>query len=315
MATASIYMLLQQKLEDLKGLQIIDRHHKTTKKALNDALKESQRLEKQLDKENADIEKLEKMSIKKLFHKVLGNAEKQLEIERQEFLELSLKFNEHKKSIELMEFELGVLEGKKEGIPELRKEIKKFKKLREKEILSSDSRKAKKLRSIIEENDYLILGKKEYQEAIVVGEDILKHLVVVIGHLRKAENWGTYKNIGGRGRMSSYNQRGAIENARSIIIRTQHLMRIFKKELQDINVHDFDTRLSADQLSGFTNIFFDNLITDWIIQKKIKNTLAEVRSVHDRIKRFMGYLIAEFKKMDQRVNQLNAERDQLIVSK
>ena len=314
MATASIYMLLQQKLEDLKGLQIVDRHYKTTKKALTDALKESKRLEKQLDKENADIEKLEKMSIKKLFHKVLGNAEKQLDIERQEFLELSLKHNEHKKSIELMEFEMGVLEGKKDGIPALKKEITKLKKLREKEILATSSRKAKKLRAIIEENDYLIVGKKEYQEAIVVGEDILKHLVVVIGHLRKAENWGTYKNVGG-GRMSSYNQRGAIENARSIIIKTQHLMRIFKKELQDINVHDFDTRLSADQLSGFTNIFFDNLITDWIIQKKIKNTLSEVRSVHDRIKRFMGYLISEFKKMNLRVEQLNADRDLLIVSK
>jgi len=314
MSTTSIYELLQIKLEELKSLEIVDRHFKTTKDSLKNAEKELKRIKKQLVKENADIEKLEKLSIKKLFHKVLGDQEKQLEIERQEFLDLSLKLNEHIKSIELMEFELDVLENKRKGIPALKKDIKSLKKKREKEIMKSPTKKGKRLRAIVEESDDLALGKKEYQEAIVVGKDIIKHLKAAVQHLRKANNWGTYKNMGG-GRMSSYNQRGAIENARNIIIRSQHLMRIFKKELQDINVHDFDTRISADQLTGFTNIFFDNLITDWIIQKKIRNTLTEVRSVHDRIQRFVGYLDSEFAKMHARIEDLNTERESIITSK
>lgn len=313
MSTASIYEVLHQKLGELKSLEIVERHYKTTKDSLKNAVKESKRLQKQLDKENADIEKLEKLSIKKLFHKVLGNKEKQLEVERQEFLELSLKYNEHKKSIELLEFELNVLENKRHGIPGLKKEITKLKKKREKEILKSNNRIGKRLRSIVEETDYLVMGRKEYEEAILVGQDILTHLQAAVKYLRNAGEWGSYKNMGG-GRMSSYNQRGAIEKARGIIIKTQHLFRIFKKELQDINVHDFDTSINAEQLNGFTNIFFDNLITDWIIQKKIRNTLSEVRSVFDRIQRFMGYLQTEFKKMDLRLQELSAEREKIVVS-
>ncbi len=314
MSTASIYTLLQEKLEELKGLEIAKRHLDSSKEQLAQAKKESKKLVRQLEKENADIEKLEKLSIKKLFHKVLGDQEKQLEIERQEFLEMSLKYNEHKKSVELIEFELDVLKNKSKGIPVLKKQVVKLKKQREKEILSTKTRSSKRLRQVIEDSDYITLGKKEYAEALNVAADILKHLKAAMTHLRKAENWGTYKNVGG-GRRGSYNQRGAIGNARNIIIKTQHLMRVFKKELQDINVHDFDTRLNADQLNGFTNIFFDNLITDWIIQKKIRNSLAEVRSAHDRIQRFYSYLESEYKKMDVSLKALVVERDEIITKK
>ncbi len=314
MSTASIYKLLQEKLVELKSLEIAERHYKTTKNALVEAEKKDRKIRKQLKKENADVEKLERMGLKKLFHKILGDSEKQLETERQEFLELSLKHNEHIKSIELMEFELEVLDKKRKNISTVKKQLATLKKRREQELISSNSAKGKKLRKIIEEADYLTLGKKEYYEAIVVGKDIIKHLKTAMQYLRKAENWGTYKNMGG-GRMSSYNQRGSIENAKTIIIRTQHLMRIFQKELQDINVHDFDTRINADQLSGFTNIFFDNLITDWIIQKKIRNTLSEIRSTHDRIKRFLAYLESEELKMQKKLAILNDEREMIITNK
>ncbi len=314
MSTNSIYVMLQQKLEELKAIEIVDRHFKTTQTTLKEAYKESKRLQKQLEKENADIEKLEKMSIKRLFHKVLGDKEQQLEKERQEFLEMTLKFKEHIKSIELLEFELKVLDNKRAGLSAVRKEVTQLKKKREKALIQGKSAKGKKLKALVEESDHLTLGKKEYLEALHVAQKIIQHLSLAIAKLRQAGNWGTYKTVS-RGRGSSYNQRYAIEQARGIIIKTQHLMRIFKKELQDINVHDFDTRISADQLSGFTNIFFDNLITDWIIQKKIRNTLAEVRSIHDRIQRFSAYLNTEHKKMEKRLVLINKERDQLVSSK
>jgi len=314
MSTNSIYTLLQQKLEELKSIEIVDRHFKTTQKSLKEAYKESKRIQKQLEKENADIEKLEKMSLKRLFHNILGNKEQQLEKERQEFLEMTLKFKEHTKSIELLEFEIKILDNKRIGLSAIRKEVASLKKKREKSLILSNSKKGKKLKALVEESDHLTLGKKEYQEAFVVAKKIIENLSFAISKLKIAGTWGY--NSGGRGRSaSSYHQRYAIEQARTTIIKTQHLMRIFKKELQDINVHDFDTRINADQLSGFTNIFFDNLITDWIIQKKIRNTLAEVRSIHDRIKRFSAYLNTEHNKMEKRLLQINKERDLLITSK
>ena len=314
MASSSIYDTLHEKLQELKSLEIVDRHIKTTSKSLKEAYKSSKKLEKQLDKENRDIEKLEKLSVKKLFHKVLGNKEEQLEKERQDFLEVSLKYNEHKKTIELLEFEMGVLQGRVKSIPKLKKELTKLKKLRENELLQTKGKLGKELRSVIKDGDSLIMGLKEFEEAIAVGDDILKHLNAILQYLKQAKDWGTWKMAGGRN-MSSHNQRNAIDRARQLIYKSQHLMKLFKKELQDINVYDFDASLNSVQLDGFTNIFFDNLITDWIIQKKIKNTSAEIRSVFDRIKRLMSYLQSEKKKMNANFQALQNRREEILTSK
>lgn len=314
MASSSIYDTLHQKMEALKSLEIVDGHLKTTKKSLKEAYASSKKIEKQLDKENRDIEKLEKLSVKKLFHKVLGNKEEQLEKERQDFLEVSLKYNEHKKTIELLEFELGVLEGKIAGIPNLKKEVTKLKRLREKELVQTTGKLGKELRSVISDSDSLVLGLKEYEEAMVVGDNILNHLRAVLESLKQAKNWGVWKHAS-RGHSSSYNQRNAIDRARQLIYKSQHLMNLFKKELKDINVYDFDASLNSAQLDSFTNIFFDNLITDWIIQKKIQNTSGEIRSVFDRIKRLMSYLRGEQNKMQLNLEALQKRREQIITSK
>ncbi len=313
MASSSIYSTLHEKLEEFKSLEIVERHLKTTGSSLKAAYSALKKLEKQLDKENRDIEKLEKLSVKKLFHKVLGNQEEQLEKERQDFLEVSLKYNEHKKTIELLEFEMDVLEGKSENLPILKREIERLKKLREKELLKSKGKLGKELRAIIQQSDDLVMGLREYDEAIIVGKDILEHFAAVLKYLKQAKDWGAWKMAGGRN-MSSHNQRNAIDRARQLIYKTQHLLNILKKELQDINVYDFDTSLNSEQLDSFTNIFFDNLITDWIIQKKIKNTSAEIRSLYDRIKRLMSYLKTEKKKMKNALALLESRRQEIIIT-
>jgi len=314
MASSSIYTTLHEKLEELKSLQIVDRHLKTTKTSLKSAYTALRQLEKRLDKENRDIEKIEKLSLKKLFHKVLGDQEEQLEKERQDFLEVSLKYNEHTKTIELLEFEMNVLKGKSENLPVLKKEINKLKKLREKELLKSTGKLGKELRSVVEQSDELVMGLREYDEAITVGKDILDHFAAILKYLKNAKDWGVWKMAGGRN-VSSQSQRNAIDRARQLIYKSQHLLNIFKKELHDIDVYDFDTSLNSEQLDGFTNIFFDNLITDWIIQKKIKNTSAEIRSVYDRIKRLMSYLKAEQKKIKTNLTNLESRRQKIITSK
>ena len=49
-------------------------------------------------KEFEDIENLEKLGMKALFYKVLGSQEEQLEKERQEYLQASLKYDQVRKT-------------------------------------------------------------------------------------------------------------------------------------------------------------------------------------------------------------------------
>lgn len=74
--------------------------------------REVQTLEQQMRKEFEDIENLEKLGMKALFYKVLGSQEEQLEKERQEYLQASLKYDQVRKNLELLEFEYNILKKK-----------------------------------------------------------------------------------------------------------------------------------------------------------------------------------------------------------
>jgi uncharacterized protein involved in exopolysaccharide biosynthesis len=74
-------------------------------------------LELSMQKEFEDIEALEKIGMKALFYKVLGSQEEQVEKERQEYLQASLKYDQARKSLELLEFEYNILSKKTGSLP------------------------------------------------------------------------------------------------------------------------------------------------------------------------------------------------------
>ncbi len=59
-----------------------------------DSKAELVRVDNKLEKEYKDIEKLENLSIKGLFYKILGSKEEQIERERQDYLQIVLKQKE-----------------------------------------------------------------------------------------------------------------------------------------------------------------------------------------------------------------------------
>jgi len=101
------YLCIQQSLNRMKDLKT---RLNETAKELRTHLKVESRLEeidkliewenkrlasliKKLEKEAEDITRLEEMSLESIFHKMLGSKEEQIEKERQEYLQLSLKYD------------------------------------------------------------------------------------------------------------------------------------------------------------------------------------------------------------------------------
>ena len=92
---------LKEALLEWRQLQKIDTHFAALTIRLRVERKEIGRLGGLLNKEEMDLKKLESASIRSLFHKILGDKEKQIEKERQQYLQTALKYNELSKSIEL----------------------------------------------------------------------------------------------------------------------------------------------------------------------------------------------------------------------
>ena len=62
----------------------------------------------------------------------------------------------------------------------------------------------------------------------------------------------------------------------------------------------------------FIDVFFDNLISDWVIQRKIKNALNNVESTFDKIRRYVLMIEKEMSNLDANIIALQDNVDGLL---
>jgi len=99
-------------LDQFQSIELAQKRLERVNEQLKDKTTKLDKLDQMWRKEHKEVEKLEGLSLKSVFAKVLGDKEKQLEKERQEYLTAFMKYEEHKKTLEILDFEKNVLEEK-----------------------------------------------------------------------------------------------------------------------------------------------------------------------------------------------------------
>ena len=114
----------------------------------------------------------------------------------------------------------------------------------------------------------------EVREAIGAADAALKHLGNAADMLDDAGRWGIVDMIGG-GLITTLLKHRKISDAQDEIDETKRALRIFVKELDDV---DEATGLNVELGSGlqFADIFFDGVLADWIAQNKIDRAKQQV---------------------------------------
>lgn len=299
-------------LEKLVELKKVEKHFQSTMNQLDEGYHQLDELHAILEKEYKDVKELEGLSMKSLFHKVLGSKEEQIEKERQEYLQASLRYNEYKKTVELLEFERDLLKKKITDVTLYENKLEQLKKKREKELLMSNTTQGKELMRIVHFLDELISHRQELKQARQAGSDAIHHLKKLIAHLKKAKDWGTWDQMGGR--QAGYYKKGAIDNAREASYQAKHALNKFQKELYDIGEkhHNFDVNIG--NFNTFMDVFFDNLISDWVIQQKIKNALNNVDGSYDKVLRLLQSIDLKNNQLEVEVAKYEAAKDAIILN-
>lgn len=310
---SQIQTTLQETLQEIQNLKRVQKHLDKINKELENSYKELDRLEDKLEKEYQDIKQLENLSMKSLFHKILGSKEEQMEKERQEYLQATLKYNEFKKSMEILEFEQKVLQKKIVDISLLENKLKTLKKKREQELLEAGTPISQKLQKLHAQLDKLEVRKKEFNDAITAGQKANAVIDKMLHYLEKARNWGDWDMMG-KGRMASYNKHSAIDQAREASYNAKYLLDRFQQELYDLGTRNYNFNIQLNNLQNFTDIFFDNLISDWIMQQKIKNALANVYSVRDKIDRILHSLKIDLQEITPAMQAVQKDIENIVLS-
>ncbi len=241
------------------------------------------KLKKALEKEFKDYKRIEETTLSSLFYSILGNKTAKLEKERQEYLFAKLKYDNLLEEIELSEHQKDKLISEIEPLKPFEKEYQSLLLEKEQYLSKIQDKKGIELQQINDDISHLKTDIKETQEAIDAGKTARNKLLVILGHLDKAKNWGVYDMIGG-GSLSSMIKHSKINDAKREVSQAQYYINRFIKELKDLdNSLNIQESIQIEGFYKFADIFFDGLIFDFVVQEKIYKSTQQIKATSLKI--------------------------------
>ena len=267
-------------------------------------------LEITVKKEGSDVERLEGLSLTGLFHAVLSDKQTQLEKERQEYLAAKLKYDECKYSVSALERDINDLKARIASLGDIDSQHRAIVKRKEQLISQGNDRNAAKLIEFSEALADAQSDSRELKEAIDAGKAVLAGLDDVIGFLKSARNWGTFDMLGG-GLITTAVKHSRIDRARESVHHVQQLLRVFQRELADVDSRT-DIDIDIGSFLTFADYFFDGLIVDWVVQSRIGRSLDSAVQAAERVGGIVQQLQINLKKTQTKRNSIEQEKNKLI---
>jgi len=265
-----------------------------------------------LKKEEADVNKLESMSVNALFRLFLKSKEEQLEIEQQEYVVAAMKYNECLDSLQLIEYEIDVLERLIDETDELESRHDALMAKKELALKSEYPAVATMLSNLDYKSTLRRLELREINEALVAGEKARVKLIEILKLLEKVEGWGAW---GATQYTSKYTKTPFVDRARKTAVEARMLLRRFEQELKDVfkNLHVRDD-FTLDAFDHFLSIFYDNLITDWIVQNNLRHTQNSLSGTFAKVDRLIASLEHEKNVINKALEDFETQKVNLILT-
>ncbi len=261
-----------------------------------------------LEKENADLLKLEKNSFSSVIFSVLGTLEKHIEKEKAEALAAKLKYDQALKDVKEVSDRIDTLTAEHDAYLGCQQKY--------------DALFAMKRLTLIEQNSYegeLILEHekninaaqisiKEIGEAIKAGEDAQEALRAALNELDSAEDYSTWDVIGG-GMISGILKHERIDEAADSMVLAQRRLERFQEEMGDV-------RLSIDISDSLSlvDIFFDNLFTDFMVHSRINDAQDSVTEAMNKVATALDKLKSMQSEQERKLNGIKDSLEKLITT-
>lgn len=263
-----------------------------------------------LANEQEDVQKLEGISVTRLFLTVLGRKEERLDKENQEVVAAQLKLHEAKRSQMDIDGQIRELQEKLSKIGDVDSEYQNIIETKERLIKQSQSPYANHLYELSEREGTAKALLTELGEAMSAGYSVNQALTNAVESLEKASGWGTFDLLGG-GMISDMVKHDHIDTAKDYIHQAQSRMRSFQKELLDIN-EEADLQVDISGMLKFADFFFDGLIADWMVQGRINQSLEQTRSKKYEVDSILTKLKSQQQQIERELVSIKEERKHLL---
>ncbi|MGD6965378.1 hypothetical protein ACQCVP_02970 [Rossellomorea vietnamensis] len=289
---------LEKVKEDLRLHRKWSDQQSSLEKEINEVKGKLDKLKRELQKENRDVDKLEGWTITGLLLTMTGKKEERLQKEKEEAVKAKLRVDEWKQTLEELLQEEQEVSSKLNDLGSPQDRYKLLLETKEKMIHDSSSPLSQLLFNLAEQSAEFKAQLKEVKEAEDAAAMALLKLDSAAASLESAGNWGMVDMVGG-GLISSAAKRSKMDEAQRKLHEAQRYLKKLEKELADLNMESAQT-LETSGFLNMTDLFFDNFFSDMMVQDKISRTVAGVGETRRELRSLSA-------KLEQNANKLAEE--------
>lgn len=267
------------------------------------------RLHRQLSKEQQDVVKLGKFSFANKIKEWTGKWDEQMEKEINEVAEAELNYNEAEKTVTDLAAEVGRLrtEMSREEFIYIEEDWADFLKEKEAWIRQNDTAANGTLQKIADDRVRVRSLVREIDEAYEAGDKAKRALDAALDKLGNAEGLSMWDTFLGGGLIVSAMKYSEMNSSDDLVHRAQRALRHYETELMDVqNAATESFNVNHNDFFTFTDIFFDNIFSDWAVhsritdaKSKLNTVLHDVRRVQDQLRRKRDEAMEELSRLDQ----------------
>lgn len=282
---------------------------------LQEASKVRDQLYKRLSKEQQDVVKLGKFSIRNKIHEWTGKLDEQMEKEIAEVADAEIRFNEAENAVVELEQEVQAFrsEMKNPDFTYIDEEWADFLQEKETWIRRYDKNASTLLHKIANERVATQSILREVNEAVDAGNKAVHAIDRALDSLDSAEGMSIWDTFLGGGLIVSALKHSEIGESEDHIRRASKALRHFETELMDVqntNVESFS--INQKDIFTFTDIFFDNMFSDFIVHSRITDTKDQLTDVLSEVRRVLSQLNRKRDELNTALERLDLEERGVI---
>ena len=246
------------------------------------------------EEELADVKRLEELGLRSLFKKVIGDLDAALEKERKEYLSAVLKHRAVEEEITILKYENDLLKHRWRSPAIIEKELATLIKKKESQLKAYDTKFSKELFKRESELGRYKLLRHKSEGVLKKAEVTTKILNEIKAELLQVKDWPP----SGVGKYASVVKKRYIDRARAKAIQAK----VRLEEFAEVTIKLFtETKLAFDleSFDDFLDDFYDNIITDYVIQKKLGATLLQLNNAIKEVSTTSEIVLGEHKKYDE----------------
>lgn len=270
---------------------------------------EEQRLAAQRSKEQDDVDRLERDSLAAFFYAAISKREEKLDKEKAEAYAAAVKHDTARRQAEAAEYDVHALETELRDLSGVQAEYNRLFAEKMDAVKSENPAFGDELCRMEDRQGCIAAQKREIDEALSVGRDVLSQIASIESSLDSAEGWGTWDLLGG-GLISDLAKHSHLDEAQVQINDLQDSLRRYHTELADVTVQA-DVQAQVDGFLRFADYFFDGLFADWAVldhihssQQQIGSTRCQVEDMQAKLERMGSAMQTEEDALNERIREL-----------